>query len=79
MYKRQVWQSLIAFGSGGVIGKGYANGVQKYKYLPDVSTDFIFASYGEELGLIGIDVYKIQLIRWATHVLQWVVQRVANP
>ena len=27
----QVWQSLIAFGSGGVIGKGYANGVQKYK------------------------------------------------
>lgn len=50
----QVWQSLIAFGSGGVIGKGYANGVQKYKYLPEVSTDFILASYGEELGLIGM-------------------------
>lgn len=50
----QVWQSLIAFGSGGVIGKGYANGVQKYKYLPEVSTDFILASYGEELGLVGM-------------------------
>lgn len=58
----QVWQSLIAFGSGGVIGKGYANGVQKYKYLPEVSTDFILASYGEELGLIGMIILMAVLL-----------------
>lgn len=58
----QVWQSLIAFGSGGVIGKGYANGVQKYKYLPEVSTDFILASYGEELGLIGMVILMALLL-----------------
>lgn len=58
----QVWQSLIAFGSGGVIGKGYANGVQKYKYLPEVSTDFILASYGEELGLIGMVILMTLLL-----------------
>lgn len=58
----QVWQSLIAFGSGGVIGKGYANGVQKYKYLPEVSTDFILASYGEELGLIGMIILMALLL-----------------
>ena len=56
------WQSLIAFGSGGVIGKGYANGVQKYKYLPEVSTDFILASYGEELGLIGMVILMALLL-----------------
>ena len=50
----QVGQSLIAFGSGGLIGKGYGNGVQKYKYLPEIETDFILASYGEELGFIGM-------------------------
>ena len=47
-------QSLIAFGSGGIIGKNFGNGVQKYKYLPEVSTDFILASYGEELGFLGM-------------------------
>lgn len=50
----QVGQSLIAFGSGGIIGKNFGNGVQKYKYLPEVSTDFILASYGEELGFLGM-------------------------
>lgn len=50
----QVGQSLIAFGSGGLVGKGYGNGVQKYKYLPEIETDFILASYGEELGFIGM-------------------------
>ncbi len=50
----QVGQSLIAFGSGGLVGKGYGNGVQKYSYLPEIKTDFILASYGEEFGFIGI-------------------------
>lgn len=55
----QVGQSLIAFGSGGIIGKGYANGVQKYSYLPEVKTDFILSSYGEELGFLGMIIMII--------------------
>lgn len=50
----QVGQSFIAFGSGGLVGKGYGNGVQKYSYLPEIKTDFILASYGEEFGFIGM-------------------------
>ncbi|WP_288217914.1 FtsW/RodA/SpoVE family cell cycle protein [uncultured Fusobacterium sp.] len=54
LYGYQVWQSLLAFGSGGILGKGYANGVQKYSYLPEVRTDFILASFGEEFGFVGM-------------------------
>lgn len=49
----QVVQSLYAFGSGGVLGAGYAQGHQKLFYLPYPYSDFIFAVVGEELGLIG--------------------------
>ncbi len=46
-------QSLIAVGSGGWSGVGYAQGTQKQFYLPEPHNDFIFAVIGEELGLIG--------------------------
>lgn len=46
----QVNQSLYALGRGGILGVGYANGVQKYSYLPEVTTDFIMSSLGEEFG-----------------------------
>jgi cell division protein FtsW len=49
----QVIQSLIAVGTGGVVGKGLMNGVQKLLYLPEPHTDFIFAVIGEEAGLLG--------------------------
>jgi len=48
-------QSQIAIGSGGAFGKGYLNGSQaQLEFLPERSTDFIFAVIGEEWGLIGL-------------------------
>ncbi len=48
-------QSKIAIGSGGVFGKGWLNGTQaQLEFLPERSTDFIFAVLGEEFGLAGI-------------------------
>jgi rod shape determining protein RodA len=48
-------QSEIALGSGGTFGKGYMNGSQaQLEFLPERSTDFIFAVIGEEWGLIGL-------------------------
>ncbi|MDR0534315.1 MAG: putative lipid II flippase FtsW [Verrucomicrobiales bacterium] len=44
--------ALIAFGSGGISGRGLGEGVQKMKYLPEAHTDFIFPNIGEELGVI---------------------------
>ncbi|MCB0501109.1 MAG: rod shape-determining protein RodA [Bacteroidetes bacterium] len=47
-------QSKIAIGSGGVFGKGYLNGTQtRYDFVPELSTDFIFCTIGEELGFLG--------------------------
>ena len=47
-------QSTIALGSGGLSGKGWMNGTQTHlDFLPERTTDFIFAVYGEEFGLIG--------------------------
>ncbi|MCP5274173.1 MAG: rod shape-determining protein RodA [Burkholderiales bacterium] len=47
-------QSSIAIGSGGLVGKGWQNGTQtQLDFLPEQSTDFIFAVFSEEFGLIG--------------------------
>jgi rod shape determining protein RodA len=50
-----VIQSLIAIGSGGLIGQGYSKGTQTHlNFLPAYWTDFVFASYTEEWGLVGV-------------------------
>lgn len=49
----QTCQSLIAIGSGGVMGVGLGESKQKYLYLPEPQNDFIFAIVCEELGMIG--------------------------
>jgi cell division protein FtsW len=56
-------QALLALGSGGLFGVGLGQSRQKYLFLPEVSTDSIFAVIGEELGFIGAAVV-IGLFLW---------------
>ena len=49
----QIQQSLIAIGSGGVLGRGYGQSIQKFEYLPEPIGDSIFAVYAEEFGFLG--------------------------
>ncbi len=49
----QARQALFALAEGGFFGKGLTNGSSKWRYLPNVHSDFIFAVIGEELGFIG--------------------------
>jgi rod shape determining protein RodA len=61
-------QSMIAIGSGGILGKGWLQGTQTHlEFLPEKHTDFIFAVYSEEFGLVGnlilIFLYTLLIIR----------------
>ena len=61
-------QSKIAIGSGGIYGKGWLNGTQSHlEFLPERSTDFIFAVFSEEFGLMGelllISLYVFIIVR----------------
>lgn len=61
-------QAMIAIGSGGVYGKGYMQGTQTHlDFIPERTTDFIFAVYAEEFGLYGcillLALYTILLLR----------------
>ncbi|WIO74855.1 putative lipid II flippase FtsW [Porticoccaceae bacterium LTM1] len=52
----QLTQSLIAFGRGEWFGLGLGNSIQKLFYLPEAHTDFVFAIFAEEFGLLGVAV-----------------------
>ncbi|MFH0987485.1 MAG: putative lipid II flippase FtsW [Patescibacteria group bacterium] len=62
----QVNQSLIALGSGGIFGRGFGNGIQKYNYLPQPMNDTIFAVWAEETGFIGsiFIIFLFLIIFW---------------
>ena len=49
----QLQQSLIAVGSGGLVGKGFGRSAQKFERLPEPTSDSIFAVFGEEFGIVG--------------------------
>lgn len=61
----QTIQSLYALGSGGLFGLGLGKSRQKFFYLPEQHTDFIFAILGEELGFIGIGLVIILFLLFA--------------
>ena len=62
----QLDQSLIAIGSGGWFGRGLGGGLQKYLFLPEAHTDFIFSILAEELGFLGASglLVLIALLVW---------------
>ncbi len=46
-------QALIAIGGGGLFGKGYGKGLQKFWFIPEAQSDFVFAAFSEEIGFVG--------------------------
>jgi cell division protein FtsW len=68
----QLDQSLIAIGSGGWLGRGLGGGLQKYLFLPEAHTDFIFSILAEELGFLGATATLAMLV-----LLVWRGMRVA--
>lgn len=55
-------QILIALGSGGLFGVGIGNSLQKYAYLPEATTDSIFAIIAEEVGFFGVTIFMLVML-----------------
>ncbi len=69
------FQSTIAVGSGEILGKGVGYGTQsRLKFLPEYQTDFIFAAFAEEWGLIGVLIFFLLfgIILWRIAVISLV-------
>lgn len=66
----QVIQGLIAFANGGLMGVGIGKGLQKLSYLPAAHTDFIFASIGEEFGLMGTFTILLLFAFWTMRIFR---------
>jgi cell division protein FtsW len=73
----QLTQSLIAFGRGEWFGVGLGNSVQKLFYLPEAHTDFVFAIWAEETGLVGT-LLVILLFLLLVHRIFHIARRQAN-
>jgi cell division protein FtsW len=53
----QVSASLLSIGSGGLLGKGFGQGTRKIASVPEIQSDFIFSSFSEETGLVGVVLF----------------------
>ncbi|MBQ7055405.1 MAG: rod shape-determining protein RodA [Alphaproteobacteria bacterium] len=74
----QINQAKIAFGSGGITGKGYMKGSQSQQsFLPEKQTDFIFTMLGEEFGFVGA-ISLITIYTWIVIVLFWTAKKCRN-
>ena len=58
----QILQSLYAIGPGGLLGQGFMKSRQKYFYLPEPQTDFIFSIISEEFGFLGVLIVSILFV-----------------
>ncbi|WP_027417065.1 putative lipid II flippase FtsW [Aneurinibacillus terranovensis] len=65
----QLVHSYFALADGGIGGMGLGKSIEKYLYLPEVQTDFIFAIIGEELGFIGITLFLLVYLFFLWRVL----------
>jgi cell division protein FtsW len=61
----QIDQSLIALGSGGMVGRGFGRGQQKFGFLPEPHNDFILAMIGEEWGFLGVASLIVLFVAFA--------------
>lgn len=55
-------QSMLAIGSGGIFGQGLGEGTAKYFYLPEAHTDFAFAVWAQETGLLGAAILSLVVL-----------------
>lgn len=58
----QIQQALIAVGSGGLFGRGFGQGIEKFNYLPEPSGDSVFAVFAEETGFVGSIVLLVLFV-----------------
>lgn len=70
----QIQQSLIAVGSGQILGRGFGQSVQKFNYLPEPTSDSIFAVYAEEFGFVGSVILIFAFLLFALRGL-WIAAR----
>lgn len=61
----QIQQSLLAVGSGGLLGKGFGQSVEKFNYLPEPDGDSVFAVFAEETGFLGATILLICFVALA--------------
>jgi cell division protein FtsW len=71
--KYQLWQSLIAVGSGGILGRGFGEGRQQLGFVPFGYNDFIASNIGEEWGFIGLMMLTLAFAAYA-----WLGFRIAR-
>jgi cell division protein FtsW len=63
----QVNSSLLSIGSGGLLGKGFGQGTRKIASVPEIQSDFIFSSFSEETGLIGVFFFYLLFAAFTAH------------